>query len=347
MPPELILVTLEWAARTWIDVHLQWAASLQLVSRAAHTAIEPIIYRVFTLQTSEAPNTHGQWGQTKAASRLVEILTRGTPRIHHLILGSFTLDTIRRLSIPRRSIPQFSIVSPRPIMSFKPLTNWLRVTSPNIEFSHTGRVQASYLRATSGGHTRLWGSEVILATAMPTYDFLAIYAPSTGEKRRDAAASSVQWLHMELGEWMSLSMIVLYDIAAILLSDTPGLQNAHVVIACPVNYTSAWGLGVDETMQLLDASRELPAEDRPLEEQWCTEQHMSVALEPRQFRMLRRSRVEPDVLYNRVHISHALWGCDGPGWVGSWYGRAVERGDAWDEGRLLRRFEEPTSTQSP
>jgi len=139
-------------------------------------------------------------------------------------------------------------------------------------------------------------------------------------------------------------MNVLGDIALILRSSRPKLHNAHVVICCAVDYITPWKFGVDETIQLLNASRPLPADDRALEEWWAEHQYPPLGLGSRNFQMLRKFRVDPEVLYIRVHISHALWGCGGPGWAGLWYGRAVERGDTWDEGRPVRRFVVTIST---
>ena len=142
---------------------------------------------------------------------------------------------------------------------------------------------------------------------------------------------------------MTLSRPVLSDIANILLRPPVYNPDVHreVVLVCPPGYTTPWGLEIDKTVQLLDKSRVLPRDDRASEERWCIREGLPVVLDHLDFRMLRRSQVDPEVLYSRIHVSHALWGCNEAGWEGWWYGHAVERGDVWDEGRLVRRFGTP------
>jgi len=342
LPLELVLVTLEWAARTWIDVHPRWTASLQLVSHAAQAAIEPIIYSVFVIQSSEWQDRADLWNQARDAELLAWILANDAPRVSHLILGENALAAARTSSAPTRSFERLSIVTDINSEILPHDDTPLKVTSTNTNHIIFGQVQVGFLRHFPGpeGHKRFWRSRTSAIGGAPAYNFVCIDDVQSNTNLPAAVSGGERWFYFELGKRTALSTLVLQDIAGVLQSTMPDsdLRNAQIVIVCPVGYTSPWGLGVDETIQMLDSSRMLPVEDRALENQWCAEHDLSVAFNSLEFRMLRNSKVDPDVLYGRVHVSHALWGCDGSGSVGLWYGRAVERGDAWDEGRLLRRF---------
>jgi len=341
LPLELVLVILEFAARTWIDVHPRWTASLQLISRTARAAIEPIIYRVFIVQGNLRRDSGGVLGLPDI-ERLAQILANDAPRIHHLVLGEAALAGLRTPVAPTRSVARLSVITRQDVPRLPALAQPLNagVNSNKTELVCTGLALVGNLRFSvdTWEHRRFWRSNLATIRGASSYDTIGILAVDNDGNRPGIIGRGDKWFHIELVNQMALSTLILNDIAGLLRSSLPELRSAQVVIVCPADYTSPYSLRVDETLQLLDASRTLPAADETLEAEWCAEQHLPIELSPQQFRMLRKSRVHPDVLYSRVHVSHAVWGCDGPGWVGLWYGRAVERGDAWDKGRLLRRF---------
>ena len=336
LPLELVLAILEFAARTWIDVHPQWIASLQLISRAARAAIEPIIYRVFAVRDNPRHDNEGR----SHTQRLAQILANDASRIHHLILGEDALAGFRTPAAPTRSVARLSVITRQDLFRPPDLTQPLNVSSNKTELVCYRLALVGMLHSHGGTwkHRRFWWPIVVKGRVPKFYDWVDVIAVDNDGNCLDMKVSGDKWIHIELGNQPTILMPILKDIAGFLHSFLRELRSAQIVIVCPVDYTSPWGLGVDETLQLLDASRTLPAADETLEAEWCAEQHLPIALGPPEFRMLRNSRVIPDVLYSRVHVSHAVWGCNGPGWAGLWYGRAVERGDAWDKGRPLRRF---------
>jgi len=330
LPLELILGILECAARTWIDVHPRWTASLQLVSRAAKTAIEPIVYHVFVVRRKGIDRSDTN---IQRASRLAQILANGVvPHIHHLIIGVDALDIIRgspsTLSIPRLSIISLQWVRPSEYLS-KPFT----ITGTKVELLRHGSLLVSCtstLRSTEE-RVRFWGTTETRHDFSSAYNFLTLDASSMSKDPSTAVTGGSRWFYLELGE-MKLDTLVLDDIVDILTSRRPDLRDAHVVIVAPVNYISPCGLGVDETVHLLDVHHKF-AEIRKQKEHW----RVPITLDLNDSQALRWSKLDPELLYSRVHVSHVLWGLDDQGWPGLCYGRAVERGNAWDEGRLLRR----------
>jgi len=341
LPLELVLVILESAARTWIDVHPRWTASLQLISHAARAAIEPIIYRVFIVQGDPRRDSVGDLILLDA-ERLAQILANDTPQIHHLILGVAALTGLRTPAGPTRSVARLSVITRQDAPRLPALTQPLNagVNSNKTELVCTGLALVGNLRFSGDTweHRRFWRSKPVPSRLQIFYGWADVIAVDNDGNHLNTMIPGEKWFHMEVGNQRSISMPILKDIAGLLHSSLPELRNAQVVIVCPVDYTSEWGLAVDETLQLLDASCTLPIEDQTLEKQWCAEQHLPVALNSLDFQSLRESKVDSNVIYSRVHVSHAVWGCNGPGWVGLWYGRAVERGDAWDKGRPLRQF---------
>ena len=342
LPLELVLMILELAARTWRDIHPHWSASLQLVCHAVQNALEPIIYGLFTVEMVQTyHNGASQKALEPDAQRLEQILANDAPKVCHLILGQHSLARFKaRTSIPIRTVPRLSIIAGnRDRTSHLDLTRIpLIVCSDDTELLFYGQLEYSILEVSNElpwTRGRFWDSEDNPISYTPHYDFLVTGAPDAGYNLSALTPRGERWFFLELAD---LRTTILYDIANILRSLQPELQNAHVVLACAPEYMTRWGIGVDEAIQLLDASRTLPPEDLTLEAVWCRHQRPTVQLDSGDFRILRKSRVSPELLYSRLHISDALWQCDELERVGMWYGRAIERGDAWDEGRLVRRF---------
>ena len=323
-----------------MEDQLRWAALLQLVSRAARAAIEPIIYCVFVVQSNAWRDGQGHWTRPPNAQQLARILAKDSPRVLHLTLGEAALASLRTPSAPKRSVARLSVVTRRGSVLLPDLTKPLNVNSNNVEIVYNGLTRVGNLRFFGGTweHRRFWRSILAAIRGAPLYDSIGIIAVDNDGNRPNLIVQGDRWFHIELGSQTALSTLILNDIAGILHSSMPELCSAQVVIVCPIDYVAPWGLRVDETLQLLDASHTIPVADETLEAGWCAKQQLPIALNSLEFQSLRESRVKPDVIYSRIHVSHAVWGCNGPGWVGLWYGRAVERGDAWDKGRLLRPF---------